>query len=85
MSFESPRFPEPPDEGGGLGDSAADDDDDPLAPSECGDDVGPGTDGLLGRITSMSPFQGALQHFATFRSKWKMLLFPSKKRIQHLE
>lgn len=42
MSFESPRFPEPPDEGGGLGDSAADDDDDPLASSECGDDVGPG-------------------------------------------
>lgn len=42
MSFESPRFPEPPDEGGGLGDSAADDDDDPLASSDCGDDVGPG-------------------------------------------
>lgn len=44
MSFESPRFPEPPDEGGGgLGDSAADDDDDPLASSsECGDDGGPG-------------------------------------------
>ncbi|KAH6924989.1 hypothetical protein HPB50_027060 [Hyalomma asiaticum] len=40
--FESPRFPEPPDEGGGLGDSAADDDDDPLASSDCGDDVGPG-------------------------------------------
>ncbi|XP_037523893.1 uncharacterized protein LOC119401275 [Rhipicephalus sanguineus] len=42
MSFESPRFPEPPDEGGGLGDSAADDDEDPLASPDCGDDVGPG-------------------------------------------
>lgn len=41
MSFESPRFAEPPDEGG-LGDSAADDDDDPLASPDCGDDVGPG-------------------------------------------
>ncbi|XP_065300383.1 uncharacterized protein pxb isoform X2 [Dermacentor albipictus] len=42
MSFESPRFPEPPDEGGGLGDSATDDDEDPLASSDCGADVGPG-------------------------------------------
>ncbi|KAL3183490.1 hypothetical protein MRX96_033603 [Rhipicephalus microplus] len=41
MSFESPRFAEPPDEGG-PGDSAADDDDDPLASPDCGDDVGPG-------------------------------------------